>query len=108
MSGSVFGGERVVTGILLLLLAYNAVCVFGFSAVYSLVDFDKHWALPEGVENNYSTRLYYSLAVQATCMAGEIYPKTTTARTVQSIQIMSAWLTTLILVVPWISAARRR
>lgn len=101
-----FGGTRVVTGILLLLIVYNCVCIFGFSAVYSLMDFEKHFVLPEGVENNYSTRLYYSLAVQATCMAGEIYPKTTTAHTTQSIQIMSAWLTTLILVVPWISAAR--
>ena len=100
------GGSHAVTSILMMLIAYNVVCVFGFSAWYSAIDFDKHYALPEGVPNSLSTRMYYALAVQATCMAGEIYPKTTLARTIQSLQITSAWLVTLVLVVPWITAAQ--
>lgn len=103
-----FGGSHAVVSILLMLLTYNVVCVFGFGAWYSAIDFEKHYALPEGVENTFSTRLYYALAVQATCMAGEIYPKTTLARTIQSLQITSAWLVTLVLVVPWITAAKRQ
>ena len=103
-----FGGTHVVTSILLMLCLYNMVCVFGFSLWYSAIDFEKHFSIPEGVSNNYSTRLYYAFAVQATCMAGEIYPKTNMAHTIQSLQILTAWLVTLILVVPWITAARRQ
>ena len=102
----ILSGLHAVTGILLLLMAYNVVCVFVFAGVYTMVDFQKHFAIPDEVENNWSTRMYYSLAVQATCMAGEIYPKTTLAHTIQSLQIVSSWLVTLMLVVPWIRGVR--
>jgi len=94
-----------VTGILFALLVYNFICVFSFSAVYSTIDFEKHFNLPENVKNNYSTRLYYAFAIQATVMAGEIYPTTDLGHTIVSLQILTAWLVTLVLIVPWISAA---
>lgn len=101
------GGQHALTSVLLLLLAYNALCVFGFFTVYSCIDFDKHYQLADGGTNNWSTRLYYSFSVQTTCMC-EIYPRNTLGRTLTSLQILSSWVPTLLLIVPWIRATRHR
>lgn len=102
------GGFHAAQQILALLFAYNVVCVLTFSAIYYKVGFDKHFELPETVKPNYVNALYYSLAVQATCMAGEIYPKTALGRGILSFQITSAYLTSMVLIVPWIKAVQRK
>lgn len=102
-----FGGYHAVRNILVMLLIYNLSCVLLFSGLYTAVGFGKHFNLPEGMEDNYQNALYYSFATQATCMAGEVYPKTALGRGLISFQILSAYLTTLALIVPWIKASRR-
>lgn len=102
------GGFHAVRNILLLLLAYNLTSVLLFSSVYKAIGFDKHFNLPEGMRPTFANCMYYSFAVQATCMAGEAYPKTQLGRTVLSLQILSAYLTTMVLIVPWIKASTRR
>lgn len=103
---AVLGGFHAIRNILFLLLMYNLTCVLVFSAVYYSVGFEKNFNLPEGTEPSYQNCLYYSFAVQATCMAGEIYPKTATGRAILSFQILSAFLVTMVLIVPWIKASR--
>lgn len=100
------GGFRAIKSIIWLLFIYNLVCIFAFSLLYKLVGFSDHFELNEGVEDAYPTALYFSFATQATCMAGEIYPKTRLGRGIMSFQILSAWLVTLVLIVPWIKMAR--
>jgi hypothetical protein len=104
---ALFGGYRAVTRVLWLLLAYNFMCVFFFAAMYSAIDFNAHFVVPAGVRADASTRLYYAFATQSTQMAGEIYPKTALARGLVSFQILSAYVVTLALVVPWIHAVSR-
>lgn len=101
------GGYHAVRNVLALLLLYNLASVFLFSMLYKVVGFEKHFNLPEGMSPSYANALYYSFATQATCMAGEIYPKTQTGRTILSLQILSAYLTTMVLIVPWIKASTR-
>ena len=103
---NVFGGYHAVRNILLALFVYNLTCTLFFSMMYSVVGFDKHFVMPEGTKPDYANALYYSFAVQATCMAGEIYPKTPLGRGILSFQILSAYLTTMVLIVPWIKATR--
>lgn len=105
---SLLGGFHAAKNILLLLFAYNIVCMMTFATLYYSTGFDKHFNLPEGVKPNFLNALYYSLAVQATCMAGEIYPKTSFGRGILSFQITSAYLTTIVLIVPWIKSATPR
>ena len=102
------GGFHAVRNILLLLLAYNLTCVLLFGSLYVAVGFDKHFDLPEHMAPSFANSLYYSFAVQATCMAGEVTPKTQLGRTLLSLQILSAYLTTMVLIVPWIKASTRR
>lgn len=95
-----------MTSVLVSLMLYMAFMVFGFCGVYSAIDFHKHFNVEEK-DDTALTRLYYSLGVQATVMT-EIAPKTPLGRRLVMLQILSAWLPTLFLVVPWIKAARRR
>lgn len=103
-----FGGFHAVRNILIALLVYNLSCVLFFSMMYNVIGFDDHFELPESVAPTYANALYYSFAVQATCMAGEIYPKTPLGRGMLSFQILSAYLTTMVLIVPWIKATQHR
>lgn len=96
------GGFHAARNVLVALFAYQVVCLLLFASLYYFNDFDKHFNLPEDMEPNFRNCLYYSLATQATCMAGEVTPKTPFGRGILSFQITSAYLTTLILVVPWI------
>lgn len=102
------GGFHAVQNILLLLLAYNLTCVLLFSSLYKAIGFEKHFILPDHMAPNYANCMYYSFAVQATCMAGEVSPKTQLGRTLLSLQILSAYMTTMVLIVPWIKASTRR
>lgn len=104
-AAELFGGYHAVSRILALLLAYNLACVCFFAAAYSFIDFDTHFVVPAGVRTDVSVRLYYAFATQSTQMAGEIYPKTALARALVSVQILSAYVVTLALVVPWIRAS---
>lgn len=104
---NIFGGFHAVRNILLALITYNLTSVFLFSALYTAIGFDTHFELPETAKPTYANALYYSFAVQATCMAGEIYPKTPLGRGILSLQILSAYVTTMVLIVPWIKASTR-
>lgn len=102
-----FEGLQAARGILTLLFAYNLACVLTFATLYYAVGLDTHFNIPEGADNSFGTCMYYSFAVQSTCMAGEIYPKTAVGRGILSFQLLSAMMVTMILIVPWIRAARR-
>lgn len=96
------GGYTAAKNILILLFTYNIACLFTFAVIYHTTGFDKHFNLPPDVKPTFQNALYYSLATQATCMAGEITPKTPFGRGVLSFQITSAYLTTMVLIVPWV------
>lgn len=102
------GGYHAAQKVLVLLFAYNVTCLLLFATIYYSTGFDRHFNLPPDVKPTYVNALYYSLATQATCMAGEITPKTAFGRGVLSFQITSAYLTSMVLIVPWIHAAQRR
>jgi hypothetical protein len=103
----VLGGFHAVRNILLLLLVYNLVCIFSFAGIYMGIGFDKHFQLPPDIKPTYANALYYSFATQATVMAGEIVPKTALGRGVLSVQITSAFLSTMVLLVPWVNTLTR-
>lgn len=96
------GGFHAATQVLAFLFIYNVVCLLVFGVIYYNVGFDKHFNLPDDMDPSFKNCMYYSLATQATCMAGEVTPKTSFGRGVLSFQITSAFLTTMVLVVPWI------
>ena len=102
------GGYRAAGNVLLLLFAYNALCLCLFGALYYFTGFDTHFNLPPDMKPNFANALYYSLATQATCMAGEITPKTPFGRGILSFQITSAYLASIVLIVPWIRSAMPR
>ena len=104
MNMNLLGGFHAAKKILWLLFLYNLGSVVAFSMLYHTVGLDKHFELPEGTPATYPNCLYYAFAVQATCMAGEIYPKTPLGRGILSCQILSAFLSTMVLIVPWIRA----
>lgn len=102
------GGYKAATDVLWLLFLYNAICLFMFATLYWVIGFDQHFNLPDDMRPNYQNCLYYSLATQATCMAGEVTPKTPLGRGVLSFQITSAYLASLVLIVPWVRQALPR
>lgn len=101
------GGFHAARRILWLLLAYNLACVLTFSTLYYTLGFKKHFETPDGFDETYPNCMYYAFAVQSTCMAGEVYPKTTTGRTLLSLQLLSAFMATMVLIVPWVKVATR-
>jgi hypothetical protein len=96
------GGFSAVKGILQLLLVYNLTCVVVFATAYYSIGFGKNFNLPETMDDTYINCLYYAFAVQATCMAGEVYPKTRLGRGILAMQILSAFMATMVLLVPWV------
>lgn len=101
----ILGGYKAATDVLVLLFLYNTICLFMFATLYYAIGFEQHFNLPEDMEPSFKNCLYYSLATQATCMAGEVTPKTPLGRGVLSFQITSAYLATLVLIVPWVRQA---
>lgn len=99
------GGYHAASNVLLLLFTYNTLCLLTFATIYYFSGFDEHFNLPPDMKPNFQNCLYYSLATQATCMAGEVTPKTPFGRGVLSFQITSAYLATIVLIVPWIRTA---
>ena len=104
---SLLGGFRAAKGILILLFAYNLACVLVFSTLYYIVGFENHFHTPDDFQPSFPNCMYYAFAVQSTCMAGEVYPKTTLGRGLLSFQLLSAFLATMVLIVPWIKAVSR-
>lgn len=102
------GGYHAVRNVLVMLLIYNMTCVLTFATIYHTSGFTKHFNVPDDMEPTFANCLYYSFATQSTCMAGEVTPRTTYGRGVLSFQLLSAYLTTLVLIVPWIKASTRR
>lgn len=103
----VLEGFHAAKNILVLLLIYNLTCVLVFSSLYYTMGFKKHFNTPDEMQETFPNCMYYAFAVQSTCMAGEVYPKTTTGRTLLSFQLMSAFVSTMVLIVPWIKAASK-
>lgn len=101
------GGFHAVKGILALLLVYNLMCVIVFSTLYYTFDIRKHFVTPDGFQGTYLDCMYYAFAVQSTCMAGEVYPRTALGRALLSFQLLSAFLATMVLIVPWIKATSK-
>lgn len=103
----ILGGFRAVKSILALLLAYNLACVVVFATLYYTLGIKKHFTTPDEFEGTYADCLYYAFAVQTTCMAGEVYPKTPLGRALLSFQLLSAFVAAMVLIVPWIKASTR-
>ena len=90
---------------------YNFVCVLLFTAIYSSIDFSKHFSLAPGVHDSVGTRMYYAFLTQSQCMsAGDITPITPLAHALLSIQVIFSWFLMLIFVLalPFISAKKVR
>lgn len=83
------------------LVAYNLFVYSIFVALYSVIDFKKHFDIPAGLEPTTSVRMYYAFLSQAGVMAGEIVPKTAFGRALLSMHILLSWGIVVALLVPW-------
>jgi hypothetical protein len=91
--------KRIVASILL----YNFLLWLTFAVTYRLVDFDKHFNVPEEFDGNWSWTAYYALQVSTQMYGTSIVPKTNTGRTLVAIHGVLAWAQTVIFLAPWIA-----
>jgi len=97
--------------ILGLVTLYNFVCVLLFTAVYSSIDFSKHFSLAPGVHDSIGTRMYYAFLTQSQCMsAGDVTPITPLAHALLSTQVIFSWFLMLMFVIalPFLIAKKVR
>lgn len=84
------------------LLLYNMFVYSVTVACYHLIDFEKHFEMPEHTPKaSTGTIMYYTFLSHASVMAGEIVPKTMLGRALLSIHILMTWVIMLLLLVPW-------
>lgn len=84
------------------LFLYNALLLAVFTLIYSVIDFDRHFILPDHIKHaDTSVKMYYAFLSQSNVMAGEIAPRTSTGRTLLAVHILLSWSIILAFVVPW-------
>ena len=85
------------------LLLYNVLLYTMFLSIYLVIDFKKHFHLPEHTEDITSTIAYYTLLSQTQVMAGEIVPKTRLGRYLLMTHVFLSWFMIALVMVPWAS-----
>jgi len=83
------------------LFTYNLVLYVMFFGVYSMIDFPKHFNLPNNTNADTGTVAYYTLMCQTQVMAGEITPKTQLSRALVGIHVFFSWFVVALIMVPW-------
>jgi hypothetical protein len=79
------------------LLLYNIILFVIFVAIYHLIDFRRHFDLPEHTPPTTHSILYYTFMTQAQVMAGEISPKTNLGRQLLVVHVFLSWFVTVAL-----------
>jgi hypothetical protein len=102
-----FEGLKILYRVLVLVLVYQIVCIFGFASMYHAIGLDAHFQLPAGMKPTYAEALYFSFTTQATGRPKDIRPITPLARGMLSAQTALAFLTSIVLLVPWLDTATR-
>lgn len=83
------------------IVAYNAVLFVIMTLIYHAMDFEKHFTLPNGLqEADTGLILYYVLMCQSNVMS-EITPKTKLGRGLLSVHIALSWAFIMVLLAPW-------
>jgi hypothetical protein len=82
------------------LLVYNVAIWFTFALIYHGIDFNKHFDVPHS-DGSFSEAAYYSWQCTTQMYGTDVVPKTTTGRTLVSIQSFLTYSQFVILLAPW-------
>lgn len=85
------------------ILLYNLMVFAIFYSIYHVIDFEKHYQIPEGMHPTPSFLMYFSLLTHTNAMCAEVTPKTTLGRNLMALHVMFSWGLFLVLLAPWSS-----
>jgi hypothetical protein len=90
------------------LLLYNFTVWLIFAVTYRLIDFHKHFAVPDYFsDGHWSETSYYAFMVSTQMYGTAIVPKTALGRGLVSIHATLAWAQTIIFLAPWVVLTAR-
>lgn len=91
------------------LLLYNFTVWLIFAVTYRLIDFHKHFAVPDffNADGQWSETSYYAFMVSTQMYGTAIVPQTTLGRTLVSVHALLAWSQTVIFLAPWVVLTAR-
>ncbi len=90
------------------LLLYNFFVWLTFAVTYRLIDFTKHFAVPDTFRpNHWSETAYYAFMVQTQMYGTAITPKTDVGRGLVGLHAVLAWSQTIIFLAPWVVLSSR-
>jgi hypothetical protein len=90
------------------LLLYNFFVWLTFAIIYRLIDFAKHFSVPDFfMPSNWSETSYYAFMVQTQMYGTAVVPKTPFARGLVAVHAAMAWSQTIIFLAPWVVLSAR-
>lgn len=90
------------------LLLYNFFVWLTFAIVYRLIDFTKHFEVPDTfMPGHWSETAYYAFMVQTQMYGTAVVPKTPFGRGVVGIHAAMAWAQTIVFLAPWVALSAR-
>jgi hypothetical protein len=82
------------------ILIYHAIVYSLFVSIYWLMDFPKHFALPEGSKGDLHDIFYFAIVTQmAVSPPGDMAPLTKFARGVTALHALASWFQMISLIV---------
>ena len=101
------GPYRVVTREMYLegIILYNLLVFSFYVAIYSSIDFEKHFEVASGVQVTPAFIMYFAFLTHANAMCAEVVPRTEFGRNLLGTHVLCSWALFLILLAPW-SAVR--
>lgn len=90
------------------LLLYNFAVWLLFAVIYRLVNFTRHFSVPDTfAPNHWSETAYYAFMVQSQMYGTAITPKTSFGRGLVAAHGVLAWSQTIIFLAPWVVLSAR-
>lgn len=85
------------------LLTYHLLVYAGIVSAYLLIDFDRHFIVPDFIPKPTPPEaiFYYALCTHSNVMAGEIIPRTPFGRALLETHVWCTWIVMVFLLVPW-------
>ena len=80
---------------------YNLLVYTTFVAIYSNIDFEKHFEITNGAKPTPAFFMYFAFLTHSNAMCAEVVPRTEFGRTLLGCNVFCSWVLFLSLLAPW-------
>lgn len=83
------------------IILYNLLIYTIFVAIYSSIDFEKHFEITNGTKPTPAFFMYFAFLTHSNAMCAEVTPRTEFGRTLLGFNVFCSWILFLTLLAPW-------